>query len=271
MRIKLPSFETKKELFSYLVENKADLITQKKSMPIVADVCKSACLPIKHEGIETKDNTPVEGNPDQITVRVVANTSNIVDSHLDMLLPDSAKKSIKERKSVIPHIHDHIHTTTAKLGKVNDITLENLSFKQLGLKGVGTAQAIVFETQLIKSYNEKVFNLYKDGEINQHSIGLQYVKLDLAVNDPDFKEEFALWEKHVNSVINKDAIEDSGFFFPVSEIKLIENSAVLFGSNPITPTLDNNLQKSEPTAITQDTKPDALKLDKLNLMRNFVK
>ncbi len=90
----------------------------------------------------------------------------------------------------------------------------------------------------------------KLSKINQHSIGLKYIKIALAINDEDYKEEFEVWNKYFENVINKDKAEVNGFFWAVQEIKLIENSAVLFGSNEVTPTLDNNV-KIEPSADTQ--------------------
>jgi hypothetical protein len=261
MRVTIPDFKTKAELFKYLIDNKKKLIDLKKSVPIYAD-CVSFKTTTIHEGkqgVQTKDNAPVTDDVDMLRVKVVANTANWIDSHVDMLLPDSALKSINERKGIIPHLHDHIHQIEAKVGEVKDILLSNLSFSELGINGFGSTQAIVFITDVIKSYNEKVFNQYKLGKINQHSIGLQYVKLDLAINDESSEKEFDFWNKYYPQVINKDAADERGFFWVVQEIKLIENSAVLFGSNIITPTLDNNLkneslngpQKDEPQLRTQ--------------------
>lgn len=255
MRIKLPEFATKKEMYSYLIENKKDLISQKKSMPITADAVSFEVSQVLKSGEASKANNPVKEDVDRLVVRVVANTANWIDSHMDMLLPDSAKKSISERKNIIPHLHDHIHKVDAKVGEVIDITLPILSYSDLGIKGTGATQAIVFETEVMKSYNEKVFNQYKAGKINQHSIGLQYLNLDIAINDEDSEKEFDFWNKHIDQVINKEVAEERGFFFVVKEIRLIENSAVLFGSNVITPTLDNNLEKNEPLQDTQKTEP----------------
>jgi hypothetical protein len=257
MRVKIQDFESKKELFKYLKANKETLIAQKKSMPIYSDPCNIHATQVKSGGI-VKNNGAVEGNPDVLRVKVVANTSNFIDSHLDMLLPDAAKKSIVERKAFIPHLHDHVHTIDAKIGEVQDIILQDLSLTELGLNGFGTTQAIVFITDVYKSYNEKVFNQYKQGRINQHSIGLQYVKLDLAINDEDSPKEFGYWEENINKAINPEAAEQAGFFWVVSEIKLIENSAVLFGANSATPTLDNNLNDNksfEPSKDTQEAEP----------------
>ena len=249
MRIDIPKFTEKKELFDYLKANKTDLISKKKSMAIESDVVSLGVSSVQKTGIAVKMNDAVKEDVDVLRVKVVANTSGWMDSHSDVLLANSWSKTISERKQFIPHLHDHKHEIGAKVGEVVDIYASDLSYAELGIKGMGTTQALVFVTDIMKSYNEQVFNQYKAGKINQHSIGLQYVKIALAINDEDYKEEFEVWNKYSDSVINKDKAEMNGFFWAVQEIKLIENSAVLFGSNEITPTLDNNV-KIEPSADT---------------------
>lgn len=250
MRIKIPEFETKKDLYWYLINNKSKLIDQKKSLPIEADAVSFGSAMVHSKFDSFKSNTPVDENVDTLRVKVVANTSNFIDSHFDMILPNAPLKSIQERKEFIPHLNSHIHTLDAKLGEVVDIYLADLSLSELGLNKMGTAQAVIFITDIIKSYNEKVFNQYKRGKVNQHSIGLQYISLDLAINDPDSEKEMGYWNKYYSQVINKEKADEYGFFWVVPEYKLLENSAVLFGSNVLTPTLDNNM-KFEPEASTQ--------------------
>jgi hypothetical protein len=254
MRVSLPTFESKAKLFDYLKSNKKQLISNKKATPITSEALAISMLGTKKEAAN-KANTPVSEDLDTLRVKVVANTANFLDSHFDLLLPDAAKESIKQRKNFIPHLHDHKHDIAAKVGEVVDISLESLSFEDLGLKGLGFTQAIVFTTDIKKSYNEQIFNQYKAGRVNQHSIGLQYVNLELAINDQDSPEELAVWNKYISQVINKDLAEQAGFFWAVKEIKLIENSAVLFGANEITPTLDNNIKDFGPLDSTQETAP----------------
>jgi hypothetical protein len=242
MRIKLPDFNNKKDLHKYLIENKKTLISQKKSMPIFSESFISSPSIIHSKKDINKSNTPVQEDVDRLRVKVVANTANWIDSHLDMLLPNCWAKSIQERKSFIPHLHDHIHRIDAKVGEVVDIFSTNVTLQELGISGVGTTESLIFLTDIIKSYNEIVFNQYKQGRINQHSIGLQYVKLELAINDEDYEKELDFWNKYYPQVINKEKADKQGFFWVVQEIKLIENSAVLFGSNELTPTLDNNVK-----------------------------
>lgn len=264
MRVTIPKFETKSELFSYLKENKSKLIAEKKSMPIYADtsfISVSKVLPKSDTVNKAKETLAIEEDNGVIRVKVVANTSNFIDSHSDMLIADCWTKSIQERKSTIPHLHDHIHQIGAKVGEVVDIYGTTLSFSELGIEGEGNTQSLIFITDVMKSYNEQVYNQYKLGKINQHSIGLQYVKIDLALNDETSEKEYEFWKKYLDLAINKEVAENQGYFWVVQEIKLLENSAVLFGSNPITPTLENNVkiedtQSKKPNEITSTNEPE---------------
>ena len=46
------------------------------------------------------------------------------------------------------------------------------------------------DTEIFKDYNAQIFNEYKSNRINQHSVGMQYVKIDLAVNDEEYENEY---------------------------------------------------------------------------------
>lgn len=284
MRVKIQPLATKKETFRYLIANKERLIAQKKSLPITSDPFlfdsgfvkrDSGIYTHAEKGIFTKANEPIEEDLNRLTVRVVANTANFIDSHLDMILRDAPLKSINDRKGIIPHLHDHNHTLDAELGEVLDIYLTDLSLKELGLNVEGKTQALVFLTELIRDWNPKVFDKYKAGRIKQHSIGLQYVKLDIAINDPEWPKEYEFWQKYYDVVINKDVADQYGFFWVVFEYKLIENSAVLFGSNPLTPTLDNNVKIFEPapghSKADEPSEKDTRLMDKLTELANKLK
>lgn len=251
------------DLFNHLRENKDEIVKAKKSMPISSDsfavdtskeYIKDSTV-IKTKSLEAKGEDESD-ELDSLNVKVVANMSMVCDSHQDVLAPDCWKKTIKERQNVIPHLHDHKHTIEAKVGIVKRIFSEMIDLKKIGVKSnVKEAQALVFETEIKKDFNKKIFELYKSGEVNQHSIGLQYIKIDLAVNseDSDFKQEFKLWNKHINDIVNPDSATERGYFWYVSEIKLFENSAVLFGSNEITPTLE--VEKIQPISVTEQKEP----------------
>lgn len=258
MKPLIPPDLTGKALFKFLRENKQALIAAKKSVLKTTEpfayaptVGKSNLKVLKDGRIVKADNVDADDDQegtddagtmipdsDSIHVTVVANTALWCDSQLDVLLPDCWKNSIKQRKGMISHLHDHIHQIEAKVGEVAKIYSKDIKLTDLGLNQVGSTQCLIFETDVMRSYNEKIFNQYKLGKINQHSIGLQYVKISMCINDEESEKEYDFWNKYFPLVINQDVVKERGYFWVVSEIKLLENSCVLFGSNELTPTLD---------------------------------
>jgi hypothetical protein len=73
-----------------------------------------------------------------------------------------------------------------------------------------------------------MFNQYAKGYVKEHSVGMRYVKLELAVNsDSKYEqEEKAIWDKYIDEIVNKVQIEEQSYW-AVSEAKAIEGSAVV--------------------------------------------
>lgn len=65
-----------------------------------------------------------------LDVKVVANTADWIDTQMDMLIPGSPQKSIKEKGHLIPHLSDHDYTTKAKIGKVKNIYEINIDLNK---------------------------------------------------------------------------------------------------------------------------------------------
>jgi hypothetical protein len=248
---------TGKELYHFLIEHKAELIAQKKSLikntePMSYD---PVLFQVKGAEVVKAASSEIAADATSVRVKVVANAAMWCDSAMDVLLPDCWKKTIKERKGMIPHLHDHIHTIEAEVGDVASIYSEDISLRELGLRVDGSTQCLIFETDIKKAYNEKVFNKYAAGKVKQHSIGLQYGKIELAINDKESEKEFDFWNKYIDKVINREFVESRGFFWVVPEIKLLENSAVLFGANQLTPTLDVKVDTQDQPPLRTGTEP----------------
>lgn len=234
--IAIPKFEKSEDLHTYLRDNKSRLIDQKKSM-----LKHTSPLTYSPTGVSvTKSNEPNNEDVDSFTVKVVANAAMVLDSDMDVLITGCYDKTVEERKSITPHLHDHIHKIEAKVGEVKNIYTQDVLLSDLGISKDGYVECLLFETEIIKAYNEQIFNQYKSGKINQHSIGLNYVDIELAVNDSGVEKE--LFEEYIGQIVNPEKAIKLGYFWVVKEITLIENSAVLFGSNHATPTLDNNIK-----------------------------
>jgi len=237
----------RKELFAHLKANETKLIQEKTLKVKFADGCVASPeilqrVAAKESGTKstgTESEEPVI-EPDTLLVKVVANTANWMDSHDDVLTADAYKESVFKRGTSIPHILDHKHSVTSFVGDVQKVYTEQLNLKDLGLSQEGSTTALIFETLIKKDYNEDVYKFYANGKINQHSIGLMYQELRLALDSSDaedvaYKE---VWDKYYPDIINKEQADKYGMFWAVTKVDILENSAVLFGANELTPTLE---------------------------------
>jgi len=170
---------------------------------------------------------------------IIANTYNYMDSHDDVHLNNVFKKSLEETKKLFL-LHDHKFEVTAQTGNILKAYEQDGRFIYYGLNSPLDTQALLLDVEIERAKNELVFNEYKNHNINQHSVGMYYVKIDLAIDNQDDKEAYALYRKYLPQIGNADKVEQQGYFFAVQEAKLKETSAVLMGSNDLTGIFDNN-------------------------------
>jgi len=136
-----------------------------------------------------------------------------------------------------------------------------MALTEFGIAKQGTTTALLMDSIVRKDYNEDVYKFYKNGKINQHSIGLRYKDIQLAMNSgmPEDKEEKAVWDEFFPKIINQDLVEAKGYFWAVKDITVMENSCVLFGSNSLTPTLSIKSDSDEvlpPDVIVKQPKEE---------------
>jgi hypothetical protein len=255
----IPTFETKKELFSYLVKNKSELIALKKSA-----IKHSDPLTIENESFELKGISYAnEDNISEGSIKrvIIGNTYNWMDSHDDVHIPGLFAKSIKENKNIW-HLHDHQQMITAKVGIPISITDQPMAWADLGVMKNGETNSLLLYSDIKRSYNQFIFDQYLTKQINQHSVGMVYVNLFMAINDPEYKDEYTNWNRYSPNVANIDKAINKGYFWAVTEAKLIEISAVLQGSNELTPTI-------EPQKSTPKEPESTQKIDYKYLRNNF--
>lgn len=280
--MKIPTFNTKKELFKFLYENKTKLIAQKKSVIKEADGFGYNVMThpeeLSEEALKFLNDTIETDDVNQFKVTAIINTTNIMDSHNDVHLPGIWTQTVKENKFMM-HVQEHKSNQFDKIiSDGNDLKpfIKYYTWKELGFSWEGKTQALVFNSIVKRDRNNYMFNQYAKGHVKNHSVGMRYVKLELAINNEDYKEEYAVWEKYIEKIINKEYAESKGYFWAVKEAKAIEGSAVPLGSNYVTPTYQITDSKNEikDESQTEKSPKDALQeisaLDYLKQLNNRI-
>jgi len=246
-------FSTKEELFKALKDNKKELISLKKSITKQADAVSFGYSDDVVTTIE-KEETNNEQNPDVLSVKVVINTTNFLDSHGDVHINGIWNKSVKDNVSFL-HLQEHEREFDKVITDTAKGSVQSMTWKQLGLPYLGKTEALIFDSQIEKKRNEFMLNQYANGWVKNHSVGMRYVSIQMAINSEAEwdKEEKAIWDKYYPNIANKELADQKGYFWAVTEAKIIEGSAVVMGSNSATPTLGNKTEAVEDTAETEPT------------------
>lgn len=234
-------FQTKKEMFEFLFKNKKQLIAQKRAVMKRAD-----CVSVPPQITWFKDSmaTKEEMNAidptlqDSLRVVVIINTTNFLDCHGDVHIPGLWTKSLTENKMLM-HLQEHEMEFESIIsdGKNLKAYTRTYTWEELGYKYPGVTEGLTFDSNIEKKRNEFMLNQYLNGWVRNHSVGMYYVKMDMAINDEDYPNEFAAWQKYYPQIANFEKADEQGYFWYVLEAKCIEGSAVPLGSNGATPTL----------------------------------
>ena len=233
-----------------IIKNKEELVAIKKMAIKNSDtVCT---LPIK----DVSETIKLAMEDETTNKRVIANTYYWLDSHGDVHVKGCFTKSIKESGNRIFHFDNHKHSFADKVGNVKSVKEVAMNWIDLGIDKEGKTICLIGETELIEEYNKQVYQAYKNNEITQHSVGMIYVKIDLAVNNPTETEYYKNWNDVYPLLGNPEKADQNGYFWVIREAKLKEYSCVLWdGSNSLTPTIED---KAVAEVITIEQKPEPI-------------
>lgn len=270
-------FNSNKDMFAALVENKDVLIAQKKAIKKEVD-CGIIISPVivkNKSGANKEENNIIDPvNLNELKVVVIINTTNFLDKHGDVHLPGIWNKSLSENRMIM-HLQEHEMEFDKIISDGDDLKayVKNYTWAELGYSFQGVTEGLTFESTIKRNRNEFMLNQYANGWVKNHSVGMYYVKMDFAINDEDYPNEFEAWNKYYPEVANKELADEKGYFWYVLEAKVIEGSAVPIGSNSATPTIDNGI-KNEPsndthTEIEQPEQPTAKTIDYNYLRQNL--
>lgn len=257
----IPQNLTGKALHNWLCANKRLLIDAKKSIVKEADgiTYSPGLMNPEFTVKETGDNADVTS----IKRQVIINTTFWFDSHQDVHIDGLWKKSLSDN-DVHYLIKQHNMSFENIIDDEAKAYTRKLDWRELGVNADGKTEALIFDTTITAERNPFMFNQYRKGYVKNHSVGMRYFDISLAVNNKDHKEEFAEWNKYIDRIANREEVEAVGYFFPVKQAGIIEGSAVVRGSNRITPVYGENKASStneEPAGSTpQEPRIDTEKL-----------
>lgn len=254
--IPIPAFKTKTELFSWLKTNKNLLITERKSALKFSDPVVFGLFTVNSKGsIEKAEANPELLNLSEFNAKVAINTTNIMDSCSDVHFPGLWTKSLQEGK-IIYHLQEHKMQFDHIISDRVQASTKMMSWKELGYNFEGMTEVLVFDSAIEKARNPYMFDQYANGYVKNHSVGMRYIKVELAMNSESKfdAEEKKTWDKYISQVVNRSVVDEQGYFFAVTEAKVIEGSAVPMGANYATPTISIG-EKTLSEAVA-DTSPE---------------
>jgi len=271
----IPFFEDKKELFKFLIANKSTLMAQKKAAikNYIIDGMHVDGVPFAGQLFDSQGNVmKADGNgrvnPDVEALKVTAtiNTTNIIDSYLDLHIPKMWNRSLKESGKFMLHMQEHKMGFADVIADGSDLKayVRNISWKELGFKYPGETEALTFDSIVRKDRNPFMHKQYAMGRVKNHSVGMRYIQLVMCINEKDYGAEFEAFEKYIKYAVNPDVAEEAGYFWAVLEAQCIEGSAVVRGANFATPT--NSVEEYEGK---EDEPPVVKGIDYGFLTQNF--
>lgn len=252
------TFATKEELFAELRNNKKTLISMKRATDKRADsFCfyTTANSGYKSATQKNDDYSNDVAIMDNLAVKCVINTTNYLDSHGDVHINGIWNKSIADNNGKgFLHLQEHQREFDKIISDNATASIQSISWNQLGLPYEGETEALIFDSLIQKKRNDFMLKQYANGWVKNHSVGMRYVKIELAINsEADYDaEEKSVWDKYYPIVANKEVADERGYFWAVIEAKIIEGSAVVMGSNDATPTLPTNENKTSAVENTDE-------------------
>lgn len=247
-------------------KNKDLILAQKKNAIKHGDIVLNSLKVIDKSEAVKEEMTIAEQDPTVLNAKLVINTTNIIDSHMDCHIDGLWSKSLKETKLLYllqEHEMDFDKVIADSVKDELKAYTKTVSFKSLGYNFEGNTEALIFDTKIKKDVNTFMFEKYKQGRVYNHSVGMRYMKIFLCINSEEasYSAEKEAWDKYYPMVANKEIADSKGYFWAVTEAKIIEGSAVIKGSNECTPIMEIEIEKQDIEAVpnTSNAQTESLK------------
>lgn len=255
-------FVTKEDLFKEVKANIDEIIYLKKSL--IQKSCEkgSAILCKSLNGLKLNDAEKAAIQMEEGYYYIVVNSTNILDSHVDLHVKGIWNKSAQEQqgKNYLTTDHRLEMANIAVKKQYVEILIANVSFKSLGYPYEGNTQVLVYKVPKDKIINDAAAKWLESGDAIEASVCMQYINIMFAMdsNDPADEAEKKNYDDYIDSIANKADFEYIPYFFIIKEAKNVrESSLVVAGSNPVT----GNIMR--PKGKTKDIEPEQSTLTKI--------
>lgn len=272
-------FPTQKALFDFLVGEKQTILAQKKAMIKRADACifpvtRTEQIALAEKALKVTYSNDKEAGLLQRTI--LTNTYWWMDTLSDVHIGRTEEhdkavftESIKNRAHKVFPIDQHNWNLDGKIGRTIELYEAPVSWRALGVGKTGMTEGLFAVAEISKKKNERRYEEYLADEIDQHSVGMRYLDIELAVNDQDnYPKEFKVFQKYIGKIGNRSLVEGQGYFFAINEAALFEYSCVIAGANELTPVMGSG--SSEKSDEPVPTKKSALSLDALIQLSSII-
>jgi hypothetical protein len=193
------------------------------------------------------------------TIYPVINTTNWLDSHGDVHLDGIWDTSIAQQQGKIFYAVNH----ELKLGSIisyqDEVTMsvKTMNWTDLGENYPGQTQALIFAAKLTDASNKAATKAIKAQKPLENSVRMQYVDMVLCVDSSakGLEQERMNFYTYLPKIANKEDATAAGYFWAIKQAKIVkEGSAVLAGSNRVTPILYTDPSNKQ---STKETEPPA--------------
>lgn len=241
-------FATKELLFAELRANVDRIIALKK-----ADVYKSYEKGSAYSGFLLKsDSTTKSPHMKDGYIYPVINTTKYMDSHKDVHFDGIWSKSAKEQDGKLFYVADHMTNIDNIIAWPEDVKVmvKSVAWSFVGKPYPGTTEALIYEIPKNKIVHDKAREIIRDKRPVQNSVRMMYVKISLGMNSEleDDKSYKAYYDEKIESIANREAVEEHGYFWGIEEAKIVtEGSMVIRGSNDATPLRQKHIEPDNST------------------------
>jgi hypothetical protein len=248
-------FDTKELMFKELFENRNEIIAIKKAN-IYKSIDKGSIAPLQI--LKNIDAVKAPFEIDENYFYAVINSTNYLDSHGDVHIPELWKKSLKDNVGKLHYVVDHELKVASVIAWPKDVEAFTIivPWSFIGKDYAGDTQILVYKIPKSAIMMPEVKYVIDNKIDVQNSVRMQYITIKFCVNsdDKDYAEAKNNWNNYIDQVANKDVALSDGYFFAILEAAIRqEGSMVIYGSNDATPIIFES-KNNEPEAVADTSK-----------------